>query len=139
MLIATLDNDREFTKRMNKLLKSLLTDVDYIAFYSSSDCLQYTMEHDISLVFISQNIGKNFFDLQLLHHKLRKIRPHIDTVIVYDENELNNSVALWAIQSRCSDYICKSSTEERLREALQNTWFHTISEADFLKCTEYAK
>ena len=118
MLIATLDNDREFTKHMNKLLKSLLTDVEYAAFYSPSHCLQYTMEHDVSLVFINQNIGEHFSDLQLLHRKIRKIRPNIDMVIVYDENKLDNSVALWTIQSRCSDYICKSVTEERLRDTL---------------------
>ncbi len=129
MLIATLDQDRQFTERLDKLLKNILSDVDYAAFYSPSDCLQYTMEHDVSLVFINQNIGDHFSDLQLLHQQLRKIRPHIDMVIVYNENKPDNTVALWTIQSRCSDYISKSVTEERLQDTLQNIWFHPIAES----------
>lgn len=126
MLIAVLDHDRQFTKRLNKLLKSLMTDIDYVVFYSPSDCLDFAKKHNLSLIFINQSIGGSFADLQILHYKLRKICPHVDIFIVYDENEQDNTVALWTIKSRCSDYISKSVQKERLHNALQNTWFNPI-------------
>ncbi len=132
MLIAALDNDRQFTKHLQKLLNSLLTDVEFVAFDSPEDCINYTMEHEVSLIFIDQNIGENFSDLQLLHHKLRKIRPHVDMLIVYNENKWDNSVAVWSIQSRCSDYICKSAAAERFQDALQNIWFNPIEDTNLL-------
>lgn len=137
MLIAALDSDSQFTKRLNRLLKGLLINVDYVAFHSPSECLKYTMEHDVSLMFINQSIGNHFSDMQLLHYKLRKIRPHLDTLIVYNENKWDSSVALWTIQNRCSDYISKSVTEERLQDALKNIWFHPIAEVNFLKSASY--
>lgn len=104
----------------------MLPDVEYKAFTSPSDCVNYASDHEVSLIFINQNIGMHFAALQTLHYKLRRIRPHVDIIIVYDENESNTNVALWSIQSRCSDYICKSDTMERLRDALRNIWFHPI-------------
>ena len=92
----------------------------------------YIMEHEVTLIFIDQNIGENFTDLQLLHHKLRKIRPHVDMLIVYNENKWDNSVAVWSIQSRCSDYICKSAAAERFQDALQNIWFNPIEDTNLL-------
>ena len=123
MIIATLDTDIQYTKKLGSALKSLLPDVEYKAFTSPSDCVNYASDHEVSLIFINQNIGMHFAALQTLHYKLRRIRPHVDIIIVYDENESNTNVALWSIQSRCSDYICKSDTMERLRDALRNIWF----------------
>lgn len=128
MLIMALDTDRRYTKKLGRTLKGLLTDVEYKSFTTVDDCIKYTSDHEATLIFINQNIGMQFTDLQALHYKLRWMQPHVDIIIVYNENERNDHVALWSIQSRCSDYICKTDTKERLNDALQNIWFHPISE-----------
>ncbi len=131
MLIAALDADRQYTKKLGKTLKRLLHDVEFKAFTSGADCLKYTETHDIALIFINQNFGMQFSELQTLHHKLRKLRAHIDIIIVYEEQARSSNVAIWSIQSRCSDYICKSDTVERLTDALQNTWFQPIMQSNY--------
>lgn len=131
MLIVTLDNDTKYNKKLGRHLKRILPDAEYKAFTSASDCLDFMLKNDVTLIFMNQNIGDSFAGLQSLHHRLRTIRPHVDIIIVYNENESNDHIALWSIQSRCSDYICKADKNERLNDALQNIWFHPIANTAF--------
>lgn len=126
MVIAAIDTDRQYLRILGKTLKHLLNGVKFKAFTSAADCLKFAADHPLDLIFINQNIGRNFADLQMLHHQLRILRPHVDMIIVYGENEEDSHVALWSIQSRCSDYICKTDSKDRLNDALRNIWFHPI-------------
>ena len=131
MVIAAIDTDRQYLHWLGKTLKRMLNDVTFKAFTSASECLQFAAEEEVTLIFINQNIGPHFADLQTLHHKLRTVRSHVDIIIVYDENASDSRVALWSIQSRCSDYICKTDSQDRLNDALRNIWFHPIAASSY--------
>ena len=45
-----------------------------------------------------------------------------------DKKVLDNATALWSIQNRCSDYISKPLTLEKLIHSLSDIWFHRIPE-----------
>lgn len=122
--IAALCPDQKSARELGSILKRLLPHAPYKAFRTPEDCLRYAASHEIALLFIDQSIYPHLSGLQTLHHKLRQISPHMDIIIICDADKANGAAAIWSIQSRCTDYLCRPLTADRIERALQNMWYH---------------
>ena len=122
--IAALDPDPKSARALGSILKTLLPHAPYKVFRTPEDCLHYAASHEIALLFIEQSVCPHLSGLQTLHHKLRQISPHMDIIIVCDADKMSSAAAIWSIQSRCTDYLCRPLTAERIDSALQNMWYH---------------
>ena len=126
MLIVAIDRDNNFTNDLGIMLKDHLMDIEYRSFVSADDCLRFVRDNNVSLVFLDKDIGNAPYDMRFAHQQLRKLERHIDIILVGNDNRLDENTAIWSIQNRCSDYICKPLTIEKLLSSLQNIWFNPI-------------
>ena len=128
MIIAAIDDDRNFTETLGEMLKNSISDVVYRSFSSADDCFRFVEENDVTLVFLNKDIGNDPLGMQIVHHHLRQLSSHIDIILVGSDQRLDSDTAIWSIQNRCSDYLCKPVTYEKLISSLQNIWFNPIPE-----------
>ncbi len=127
MMIA-IDTDRKFIDELGTMLSRILPDEEFIGFTSVSECFKYVRDHEAQIVFFNiDDIYPNYRRENILY-ELRKMVHDLDFVLLGDKKVLDNTTALWSIQNRCSDYISKPLTPEKLIHSLSDIWFHRIPE-----------
>ena len=130
MLILALDTDRKFLESLGAMLKQALPDVDYRGFTTVSECFDFVRYHDVEIVFFNIGMGSHPYRREVILYELRKIIPRLDFVLVGDDTVLDSSTALWSIQNRCSDYLQKPLTPDKLIRSLSCIWVHKIPKQD---------
>lgn len=131
-MIAAIDDDRNFTSDLGNMLKMSISDLQYKSFSSANDCIDFVKDNNVSLVFLNIDIESGLCGLQMIHHQLRKLDRHIDIILTGSNQSLDCDTAIWSIQNRCSDYLCKPLTKEKLLSSLKNIWFNPINENELL-------
>ena len=131
-MIVALDKDRQSNEKLGSMLKQTMINHKYRYFTSISECIDFVSNFEVSLVFLSKDIGHHPYDVQIVCHKLRKIKSDIDIILMGNDDKLSSSMALWSLKNRCSGYLCKPLEYEKLVSSLRNIWFNPILELDDL-------
>ena len=127
MMIA-IDTDKKFIDELGAMLRKILPEEKFTGFTSVQECFEYVRGHEAEIVFFT--IDEKYPDhrRENILYELRKMVPDLDFVLLGKSKILDNATALWSIQNRCSDYVSKPLTPEKLIRSLSDIWYHRIPE-----------